>query len=133
MAKPLKSNECLGALILVVDDEPSVLLTTVLVLERKGCRIAVAKDGKEAVSTYEQNKDAINLVLLDMMMPIMEGDKTIKALRKINPDVKIIAVSGFTKEDERYKNSLKDVQAFLVKPYSIDDLMTSIRKVLIIN
>lgn len=124
-----ETNECLGALILVVEDEPSVLTTTVLMLERKGCKTIVATDGAEAVSTYEQKKDEINIVLLDMMMPVMEGDKTIEALRKINPKVKILAVSGYAKE-ERYEKSIKDVQAFLMKPYTIEELMATIRKVL---
>ncbi len=126
---PVEKSECLGAVILIVEDEPVVLEITRLALERKGCKTIIAKDGAEALSKYERNKDAVNMVLLDMMMPVMEGDKTIEALRKINPKVKIIAVSGYAKEN-KYEKSIEDAHAFLMKPYTIDELIATIREVL---
>ncbi|MCL5317938.1 MAG: PAS domain S-box protein [Thaumarchaeota archaeon] len=118
-----------GAVILIVEDEPSVLKITRMTLESQGYRTITATDGTKAIDAYSQNKDVVNAVLLDMMMPVMDGDATIKALRKINPRVKIIAVSGFAKKD-RYEKSIEDAQAFIMKPYTANELLKTINQVL---
>jgi len=115
--------------ILIADDDLAVLETTALLLERQGYKTITATDGAKAVSVYEQNKDLINVVLLDLMMPVMEGDKTIESLRKINPKVKIIVVSGFAKED-RYEKAIEKAQAYLTKPYTMHEMQTTIQNVL---
>ncbi|MCL4435200.1 MAG: PAS domain S-box protein [Thaumarchaeota archaeon] len=125
-ARPARGQ---GAVILIVEDEPSVLKVTRMTLENQGYRTITATDGTKAVDAYSQNQDVVNAVLLDMMMPVMDGDTTIKALRKINPSVKIIAVSGFAKKD-RYEKSIEDAQAFLMKPYTADELLKTINQVL---
>ncbi|MCK5188378.1 MAG: response regulator, partial [Deltaproteobacteria bacterium] len=86
-------------------------------------------DGAEAVAIYAQNIDKIKIVLMDMIMPVMEGAASIQALRKINPGLKIIAVSGLT-ENNKLANNASIVQAFLSKPYTAERLLKTIHDVL---
>ncbi len=115
--------------ILVVEDDHAVLESTVMVLERRGYRTIIATDGAKAVSVYERNKNVVNAVLLDMMMPVMQSDKTLEALRKINPNVKVVVATGFAMED-CYERSIEKAQAFLEKPYTIRELLATLHKVL---
>jgi len=71
--------------ILVVDDEEQIRELTKRTLETHGYRVITANDGEEAISLYKQNRDEIKLVLMDMMMPVMEGSASIRELRKVNP------------------------------------------------
>ncbi len=80
--------------ILVVDDEASILTITGQTLQAFGYRVLTATDGAEAVATYAQHRQEIAAVVADMAMPIMDGPATIRALMRINPEVKIIATSG---------------------------------------
>ena len=89
-----------------------------------------AGDGADAVALYAQNKDKIDVVLMDMMMPVLDGRKSIRAIRRINPGIKIIAASGLI---EKYKlESVSDgqIQAFLPKPYTAEKLLKTIHEVL---
>lgn len=115
-------------MILIVDDDRAVLETTRRVLERNGLKTITASNGAEAVSMYEQNKDQISVVLLDMMMPVMDGAAALEALRKINPAVKIIAVTGFAKES-RFEKAIEKTQAYLTKPFTMHEILATIRKV----
>ena len=75
-----------GETVLVVDDEASILTITSQTLQAFGYRVLTATDGAEAVAIYAQHKNEIAVVLTDMMMPIMDGPATIRALMRINPD-----------------------------------------------
>jgi CheY-like chemotaxis protein len=79
---------------LVVDDEASILTITSQTLQAFGYRVLTATDGADAVAVYAQHKNEIAVVLTDMMMPVMDGPATIRALMRINPAIKIIAASG---------------------------------------
>lgn len=80
------------AKILVLDDEPSILLMMKKMLEKEGHEVAVALNGIEGMELYEQNKP--DMVITDILMPGKEGLETIIELRKKNPELKIIAISG---------------------------------------
>jgi two-component system cell cycle sensor histidine kinase/response regulator CckA len=56
--------------------------------------VIIANDGKEAIALYMQYRELIKTILIDMMMPVMDGQASIRAIRKINPEVKIITMSG---------------------------------------
>lgn len=122
-----------GETILVVDDEASVRQITCQTLEAFGYHVLLANDGAEAVSVYAPLKHKIALVITDMMMPIMDGPATIRVLRKINPDVRIIATSGLTgiRKDSSHQEILFD--HFLQKPYAADTLLRTIKQVLTKN
>lgn len=120
-----------GELILVVDDEAAVRNITKLTLESNGYRVITADNGAEAISIYKENIDDVVLVIMDMMMPVMKGSPSISGIRKINPEVKIIASTGI-------KGSTKgvagvddgEVNAVLKKPYTTGELLISVNKVI---
>ncbi len=118
-----------GELVLVVDDEASIREITQDTLEANGYKVVTASDGTEAVAVYAQRRDEIKAVITDMMMPIMDGTATIRALQKIDPGVKIIASSGMTPNDEAMKSG-GVVKEVLIKPYTTERLLTALEKVL---
>jgi PAS domain S-box-containing protein len=88
-----------GELILVIDDEAAIRDISSATLKKYGYRVITANDGADGLALYVQNKLEIKTVIVDMAMPIMNGRATIQALRKINPDIKIIAISGGQHEE----------------------------------
>jgi len=119
-----------GESILVVDDEASLREVMKVILERNGYRVITASDGAEAIASYVQNGAEIKAVIMDMVMPIMDGPASIKALHKINPEVKIIAASGLMERDKLAEITGIEVEAFLSKPYKAYNLLTTLYKVL---
>ncbi|MEP0880697.1 response regulator [Trichocoleus sp. ST-U3] len=119
-----------GELILVVDDEYSIRELTKISLETYNYKVLTANDGVEALVLYAEHKQDINAVLVDMMMPAMDGITTIRALQKINPQVKIIAVSGLTSNYQITEIAGNNVKTFLPKPYTSEELLKNIQVVL---
>jgi CheY-like chemotaxis protein len=119
-----------GELVLVAEDEDSIRDVTVSTLEAYGYKVLTASDGADAVALYAQNKDKIKVILMDMMMPVMDGHASIRAIRKIKPEVKIIAVSGLAEKDKLAKIADTGVHAFLPKPYNAERLLKTIHEVL---
>lgn len=119
-----------GELVLVAEDEDSIREVTVSTLEKYGYNVLAASDGADAAALYAQNKDKINVILMDMMMPVMDGHASIRAIRKINPGVKIITVSGLAEKDKLAKIADTRVHAFLSKPYTAERLLKTIREVI---
>ncbi|MCE8428435.1 MAG: PAS domain S-box protein [Candidatus Methanoperedens sp.] len=119
-----------GESILVVDDENMIREITCSILETHGYKVIMANDGKEATALYFQHKEEIKLVLIDMMMPIMDGPASIRELRKVNPDIKIIGVSGLTEKDKLAEVSDIHLHAFLTKPYTAEKLLKNIYVIL---
>jgi CheY-like chemotaxis protein len=97
-------------------------MVTETVLETYGYRVLTAVDGAEAIALYTQHKQDISTVILDMMMPGMDGATTIQVLQRINPQVQIIAVSGLM-HHPKHSGGSYPVKAFLPKPYTADDLL----------
>jgi hypothetical protein len=118
-----------GELILVVDDEAAIRDVTKTSLESHNYKAMTASDGIEAIALYAEHRDKISLVLTDMVMPSMDGITTIRTLRKINPDVKIIAVSGMTSTDKVNTAYDMGIKAFLSKPYTASQLLQIISTV----
>jgi CheY-like chemotaxis protein len=119
-----------GELLLAVDDEAAVLSITKETLENFGYRVVTAKDGTEAVAVYTAHRNEIKGVLTDMLMPFMDGPATIRVLKKMDPNVRIIASSGLM-DNEKVKNATgMDNIAFLMKPYTADKLLQTVHKVL---
>lgn len=112
-----------GELVLVVDDEPAIRVITQQTLEAFGYRVLTAEGGAEAISIYGKYQQDIAVVLTDMMMPGMDGFAIMQALRKINPDVKIIAASGLAANDTLAKAARAGVSHFLQKPYTSESLL----------
>ena len=98
-------------------------------LHRVDARALVAADGTEAVALYAQHKNEVAVVLTDVMMPYMDGPLTIRALQKLNPQVKIIASSGLA-DSVRMGEANGAVKRFLPKPYTAEKLLTTLRELL---
>jgi len=118
-----------GELILVVDDEPAIREITKTSLENYNYQAITASDGIEAIALYVENRPQISLVLTDMVMPVMDGMTTIRTLKKINPDVKIVAVSGLPTSDIIKNAEDIGIKAFLSKPYTANQLLQTISAV----
>lgn len=128
--KALEALSGQNELILVVDDEEAILEVSKASLEAYRYRVLTAEDGIEAISLYAQYKQQISLVLVDMMMPAMDGLTTIRTLQKINPAVNVIAVSGLLSSAQTISLTQAGVQAFLSKPYTAKALVIKINEVL---
>lgn len=116
-----------GELILVVDDEKQLREMTGRTLQTFGYEVLLAEDGPEALARFAEHPRAIAVVILDMMMPVLDGIATAKALKRMNPRVRIIGSSGLP---EQRKLGESQFQGFLPKPYTADQLLQLLAKVL---
>ena len=119
-----------GELILVVDDEENIRQITQATLEKFGYRVVTATDGTDALAIYAEQRDQIALVLTDMMMPFMDGAATIRVLRKLSPELKVIAASGLTNVEQSAELKTLGVNASLEKPYTAEKLLITLAEVL---
>ncbi len=119
-----------GETVLVVDDEASIRQITSQTLEAFGYQVLLAADGSEAISVYVKHQDRIDVVLTDMMMPIMDGPATIQVLRRLNPALRIIAASGISANGKVAKATNSGIRDFLPKPYTAETLLKAIRRAL---
>ena len=108
----------------------SVISCSNQTLQAFGYRVLTAADGAEAVAVYAEHKNEIAVVLTDMMMPIMDGAAVIRALRRINPNVKMIAASGLTANGSVANVSEAGIKHFLAKPYTAGTLLKVLREIL---
>jgi two-component system, cell cycle sensor histidine kinase and response regulator CckA len=119
-----------GELILIVDDEENIRGIAEATLTSFGYRTLTAVDGTDALAVFAQNRDEIALVLTDMAMPYMDGHALLRALKKMDPGIKTIAMSGLIREETTAELKNLKVNAFLSKPYSAETLLTTIAEVL---
>ncbi|GET39904.1 PAS domain S-box protein [Microseira wollei] len=117
-----------GELILIVDDEATIRQIAKTSLENYNYRTLFASDGIEALSLYAQHQQEISVVLMDLMMPNLDGLTAIRALQKINPQVKAIATSGLSANSELAL--AVNVKTFLLKPYMLKDLLNALHEVI---
>jgi CheY-like chemotaxis protein len=118
-----------GQLVLVVDDEAAVRAITQQTLEAFGYRVITANDGAEAVAMFARMRDDVALVVTDVMMPVMDGTAMITAVRRLSPDVPVIAVSGLARS-VRSHSDLAGVARFLPKPFTSETLLNAVHEVL---
>ncbi|GAH46406.1 unnamed protein product, partial [marine sediment metagenome] len=116
--------------ILFVDDEAVILDMGVKVLKRLGYTVLEAKGGREAVEIYKAKKDAIDLVILDMIMPKMGGGEAYDRMKEINPNVKVLLSSGYGIESLAKEILKRGCDAFIQKPFGMQDLSVRIREIL---
>ncbi len=122
----IKGNEA----VLFVDDEEVVLEVSSLMLQYLGYSVYEAKGGKEALKIYEDNKDQIDLVVLDMIMPDMGGSDTYDSLKEINSDVKVLLSSGFSLDGQAEDILKRGCNGFIQKPFNLIELSQKIKEVL---
>lgn len=116
--------------ILVVDDEETIRALARKILEQSGMSVITAADGREGLDAFKKNADAINVVLLDMTMPHMNGNETFREMRRIRPDIPVVLTSGYNEQEATTRFAGKGLSGFIQKPYRFDSLIEVIRKAL---
>jgi two-component system cell cycle sensor histidine kinase/response regulator CckA len=119
-----------GQTVLLVDDEALILQMTSAALAANGYSVLTARDGSAAISIYSQNHERISVVLLDMMMPGIDGLRTLEQLRRIDPKVVVVACSGLRTTQREIEVREYGAKAFLPKPYSEDQLLHAVSEAL---
>jgi PAS domain S-box-containing protein len=119
-----------GETILLIDDEAAVLAITGRTLLAFGYKVRTARDGAEGIATYAQHPSEIAAVVTDMMMPVMDGVATIRALKRLDPEVRIIAASGISTKNSAAQVASEGVKCFLPKPYTAELLLKALDELL---
>jgi CheY-like chemotaxis protein len=116
--------------VLLVDDEEVILEVGQELLETMGYRVLLARNGKEAVEVYEMNRDNIDIVVMDMVMPKMGGGEAYDRMKEINPDIKALLSSGFSIDGEASEILERGCDGFIQKPFAMKDLSRKISEIL---
>jgi two-component system cell cycle sensor histidine kinase/response regulator CckA len=124
--KIIKGNET----ILLVDDEKLIIDVGKGILERLGYRVFTAENGNEAVEIYRNNKKDIDMVILDMIMPGMNGGKTFDKLKDVDQKVKVLLSSGYSMNGQAIAILEKGCKGFIQKPFDLHALSRKIREIL---
>ncbi|MBE9483834.1 MAG: response regulator, partial [Bacteroidetes bacterium] len=116
--------------VLFVDDEEMIREVGGALLGQLGYRVLSAGNGKEAVEVYINNKDKIDIVILDMIMPEMGGGKAYDKMKEINHDIKVLLSSGYSVNGDATKIMKRGCDGFIQKPFNMKQLSKSIREIL---
>ncbi len=116
--------------ILLVDDEEVLLSVTSKMLTRLGFEVLTARDGLEGLEVYQENRDDIICVIMDLTMPNMNGEECFRELRRINEEVSVILCSGFNEQDATQRFVGKGLAGFIQKPYRFSTLSAKLREIL---
>ncbi len=119
-----------GATILVVDDEPQVRAVAKRLLERAGFEVVAVVDGQAAVDFQREHPDEIDAVLLDVSMPRMSGAETFRAVRRVQPELGILLISGYDEHETTRKLGKEGLAGFIQKPFNGNALVHKMRNVL---
>ena len=116
--------------ILIVDDEPAIARLEQLLLEPLGYRVTTLTDSRKALDMFNASPDAFDLLLTDMTMPVLTGERLAKAVKEIRPDFPVILCTGFSKKVSDAHLSQINVDEICMKPVLQSKLAASIRKLL---
>jgi len=116
--------------LLLVDDEDMIIDACEQLLEEMGYKVLIAKGGKDAIKVYKKNKDEIDMVILDMIMPDMGGGETYDKLKEINPKIKVLLASGYSIDGQASEILGRGCNGFIQKPFQMENLSHKIKEVL---
>jgi len=116
--------------IIIVDDEPDIIDIGQNTLEQFGYTVLTARSGEEAVEIYTRQGDRIDLVILDLGMPGMGGEKCLRELLHMNPAVKVLIASGYAATQTVHSILEAGATGFMAKPYRLEDMLKKVREVL---
>ena len=119
-----------GEFVLVVDDEDNIRSVMTATLESFGYRVASASDGTEGLAKFAQMSDHLSLVITDMAMPVMDGAAMIRAMRKVDPSLRVVGMSGLLNAEQTTELQGLNVSGFLPKPFTAETLLHTINDVL---
>ncbi len=126
----LASNAAAGRVVLVVDDEAVVRKLAKRALERAGFEVLLAADGPTALELFRSHAEAVQLVLLDLTMPEMDGEQTFEALKAIDPKVNVVLASGYDEASMTRRSFAAATSGFLAKPFTAKELEDCARRAL---
>ena len=124
---PVEAGTPTEGTILLVDDEELVRRSARRVLEKIGFRVLEAKNGAEAVELVASEKAHISLVILDVIMPVMDGAEAFRLMRQIDPQIPVLVSSGYSREGKVDELLQKGASGFIEKPYDIAELADHVR------
>lgn len=116
--------------ILLVDDEEIIIDVGEELLKKVGYNVLSAGSGEEAIEIYKKSRSSIDLIILDMIMPGMDGDETYNRLKEINPKIRVILSSGYGVNDLDSEILNCAFDGFIQKPFNIKQLTHKIREIL---
>ncbi len=116
--------------ILLVDDEDMIVDVAQGILKLLGYNVLTAKGGKEAIQAYKKNQDKIDMVILDMIMPDMNGGEVYVKLKEIDPDIKVLLASGYSLNEQASAILERGCNGFIQKPFNMMDISEKIREIL---
>ena len=118
------------ATVLLVDDEPMVRRSGQRLLEKLGYKVLLAEDGLSAVRTFAAKRDQISAVMLDLVMPVMDGAETLAKLKEIDPGVPVLLASGYSREEQAEELIKRGADGFIQKPFDLATLRTAMTELL---
>lgn len=116
--------------IMVIDDEEPVREAVKDILELVQINVLQAEDGQTGIEMYRQQGAKIELILLDLSMPGMNGEEVFHILRQINPDIRILLSSGFNETEVTARLAGQNITGFIQKPYTLDTLIDKVQQYL---
>lgn len=118
--------------VLLIDDEVVVREIGCEMLENLGYQCIPAETGEEGIQLYKKNKDKIALVILDIEMPGISGDKVYSTLKDLDPGLKILLISGYAKSylEAKYFKRKLDQSTFMPKPFQLDQLLRKLETIM---
>ena len=126
--KPVAEGK--GETIIIAEDEPQVREIVRRLLQKSGYKTIEAENGEDAVRKFKDNRGIVSLVLLDVIMPVKNGREAYEEIRRIEPDIKTIFMSGYTDDIISNNGILEEAFDFISKPINPDTLMRKIRDAL---
>ena len=114
----------------MIDDEPMIIEVAQAMLEKLGYRVMACMGGREVAKVMTDKGEEIDLVILDMIMPEMDGGTMFDCIRQIRPDIPVLLCSGYAINGQADKILKKGCNGFIQKPYNISELSQKIRSVL---
>jgi CheY-like chemotaxis protein len=113
--------------VLIIDDEQMVRDMGRMALERFGYRVLDAENGRAGAALFQRSAGTIDLIILDLTMPVMSGEDTLAELRRIRPDIAVVLSTGFSETEARLRFQDCDLAGFLQKPYTAVQLAEIVR------
>ena len=127
MAEAIKER---SPTVLVVDDEFNIRSMLKEVLEMNGYNVFTAANGQEGIDIFRKNTSQIDLIILDMVMPVMDGKQAFLEIKKLKKSQKVIIISGYAKKDDLREILNKGALAFMSKPFQIDSIVKKVKEFL---
>jgi two-component system, cell cycle sensor histidine kinase and response regulator CckA len=116
--------------ILVAEDDPAVREIEASILRKFGYEVILAEDGQDAVKKFTDNQTKIQIILMDMIMPHKNGKQALDEIRLLNPDVKVVFVSGYSADIVRSRGEIDENAELIMKPVNSSELLNTVRNML---